>query len=99
MEMTALVADRAAKFLCSARELLSVGSRSDLRPTESVLHHKRDGRVLLQRCGKRDSLDFRVARKTREINASMISTTKNEVESLPSGPRALRTGHGWGGMP
>ena len=58
MEMTALVADRAAKFLCSARELFSVGSRSDMRPTESVLHHKRDGRVLLQRCGKRDSLDF-----------------------------------------
>ena len=90
--MTALVVGRAAKFLCSARELSSVGSGSDMRPTESVLHHKRDGRVLLQRCGKRDSLDFRVARKTREINTSMISPQR--TRSSLSTEWATCTAHG-----
>ena len=66
--LTALVATRATRSLCSAKELVSVGYSIEMRPTQSVLRRSGGGCILLQRCGKRDFLSIRV-RKSCEINA------------------------------
>ena len=91
VELTALVATRDTKSLCSATKLVSAGYSIEMRPTESVLRHSRGGCMLLQRCGKRDFLSIRV-RKICEINAITFSTMKREVQSLKSELRAMRTG-------
>ena len=90
--LTALVATRATRSLCSAKELVSVGYSIEMRPTQSVLRRSGGGCILLQRCGKRDFLSIRV-RKSCEISAITFSTMKCEVQSLNSELRALRTGH------
>ena len=82
-QMTALVATRATRSLCSATKLMNAGYSIEMRPTQSVL--RRNG-------GKRDFLSIRV-RKSCEINAITFSTIKREVQSLKSALRALRTGH------
>ena len=92
VELTALVAIRAAGSLCSATKLVSAGYSIELRDTQSVLRHSGGGCILLQRCGKRDFLSIRLT-KIREINAITFSTMKREVQSLKSELRALRTGH------
>ena len=92
VELTALVATRAARSLCSARKLVNAGYSIEMRPTQSVLRRSGGVCILLQRCGKRDFLSIRV-RKSCEINAITFSTVKREVQSLQSEPRALRTGH------
>ena len=66
VELTALVATRAARSLCSAMKKVSAGYSIEMRPTQSVLHHSGGVCILLQRCGKRDFLAIRV-RKIREI--------------------------------
>ena len=85
VELTALVAARATRSLCSATKLVNAGYSIEMRPTQSVLRRS-------QRCGKRDFLSIRV-RKSCEINAITFSTMKREVQSLKSELRALRTGH------
>ena len=92
VELTALVATRATRSLCSATKLVSAGYSIEMRPTQSVLRRSGGGCILLQRCGKRDFLSIQV-RKSCEINAITFSTMKREVQSLKSGLRALRTGH------
>ena len=92
VELTALVATRATRSLCSATKLVSAGYSIEMRPTQSVLRDSGGGCMLLQRCGKRDFLSIRV-RKSCEINAITFSTMKREVQSLKSELRALRTGH------
>ena len=92
VELTALVATRATRSLCSATKLVNAGYSIEMRPTRSVLRRSGGGCVLLQRCGKRDFLSVRV-RKSCEINAITFSTMKREVQSLKSELRALRTGH------
>ena len=92
VELTALVADRATRSLCSATKLVSAGYRLEMNPSHSVLHHSSDGSVRLRRCGNRDFLSIRVKR-LREINAITFTTLKREVQSLKSELRALRTGH------
>ena len=92
VELTALVADRATRSLCSATKLVSAGYRLEMNPSHSVLHHSSDGSVRLRRCGNRDFLSIRVKR-VREINAVILTTLKREVQSLKSELRALRTGH------
>ena len=92
VELTALVATRATKSLCSATKLVSTGYSVEMRPTQSVLRRSGGGCILLQRCGKRDCLSIRV-RKSCEVNAITFSTMKREVQSLKSELRALRTGH------
>ena len=92
VELTALVATRAERSLCSATNLVNAGYSIEMRPTQSVLRRSGGGRILLQRCGKRDFLSIRV-RKSCEINAITFSTMKREVQSLKSELRALRTGH------
>ena len=82
VELTALVATRATRSLCSATKLVSAGYSIERRPTLSVLRHSGGGCILLQRC-KRDFLSIRV-RKIREINAITFSTMKREVQSLKS---------------
>ena len=88
VELTALVATRATRSLCSATKLVNAGYSIEMRPTQSVL--RRSGGGYMLRCGKRDFLSFRV-RKSCEINATTISTMKREVQSLESELRALRT--------
>ena len=84
VELTALVATRATRSLCSATKLLNAGYSIEMRPTQSVLRRSGGGCILLQRCGKRDFLSIRV-RKSCEINAITFS--------LKSEMRALRTGN------
>ena len=91
VELTALVATRATRSLCSTK-LVNAGYSIEMRPTRSVLRRSGGGCILLQRCGKRDFLSIRV-RKSCEINAITFSTMKREVQSLKSELRALRTGH------
>ena len=50
-ELTALVATRATRFLCSAPKLLSLGHEVELKPTNSALRHRNGGSVLLRRSG------------------------------------------------
>ena len=92
VELTALVATRATRSLCSATKLVNAGYSFETRPTQSVLRRSGGGCILLQRCGQRDFLPIRV-RKSCEINAITFSTMKHEVQSLKSELRALRTGH------
>ena len=82
VELTALVATRATRSLCSATKLLNAGHSIEMRPTQSVLRRSGGGCILLRR--KRDFLSIRV-RKSCEINAITFS--------LKSELRALRTGH------
>ena len=53
VELTALVATRATRSLCSATKLVSAGYSIEMRPTQSVLRRSGGGCILLQRCGKR----------------------------------------------
>ena len=92
VELTALVATRAARSLCSATKLVNAGYSIEMRPTPSVLRRSGGGCILLQRCGKRDFLSIRV-RKSCEINAITFSTMMREVQSLKSEMRALCAGH------
>ena len=92
VELTALVATRATRSLCSATKLVNAGHSIEMWPTQSVLRRSGGGCILLQRCGMRDILSIRV-RKSCEINAITFSTMKREVQSLKSDLRALRTGH------
>ena len=92
VELTALVATRATRSLCSATKLVSAGYSIDMRPIQSVLRRSGGDCILLQRCGKRDFLSIEV-RKSCEINAITFSTMKREVPSLKRELRALRTGH------
>ena len=91
VELTALVATRATRSLCSATKLANAGYSIEMWPTQSVLRRSGGGCILLQRCGMRDFLSIRV-RKSCEINAIIFSTMKREVQSLKS-EFALRTGH------
>ena len=92
MELTALVATRATKSLCSATKLVSAGYSIEMRPTQSVLRRSGGVCILLQRCGKRDFLSIRV-KKSCESNDITFSTMKREVQSLKSELRVLRTAH------
>ena len=92
VELTALVATRATRSLCSATKLVNAGYSIEIRPTQSVLRRSGGGCILLQRCGRRDVLSIRV-RKSCEINAITFSTMKREVQYLKSERRVLRTGH------
>ena len=65
-ELTALVAPRASSSLCSATKLVSAGNSIEMRPTQSVLRRSGGRCILLQRCGKRDFLSFRVKKKFRD---------------------------------
>ena len=89
VELTALVATRATRCLCSATKLVSAGYSVEMRPTQSVRPRSGGGCILLRRCGKLDFLSIRV-RKSREINAITFSTMKREVQSLKSELRARR---------
>ena len=60
VELTALVATRATKSLCSTTKLVNAGYSKEMRPTESVLRRSGGGCKMLQRCGKRDFLSIRV---------------------------------------
>ena len=91
VELTALVATRTTKSLCSATEHVNAGYSKEMRPTRSVLCRSGGGCILLQRSEKHDFLPIRV-RKSCEINAITFSTMKREVQSLKSELRALRTG-------
>ena len=73
VELTALVATRATKSLCSGTKLVSAGYSIEMMPTQSVLRRSGGGCILLQRCGKRDFLSIRV-RKSCEINAITFSS-------------------------
>ena len=92
VELTALVATRATRSLCSATKLVNAGYSIQMRPTQSVLRRSGGGCIPLQRCGKRDFLSIRV-RKSCEINAITFSTMKREVQSLKSEMRELRAGY------
>ena len=89
VEITALVADQATKSLCSASKLSTAKCDIDLRQAQSVLFHKRGGRIPLQRCGRQDNLEKRMTEGPREINAMTLSNVKREVESLKIEMRAL----------
>ena len=80
VELTALVATRASRSLCSATKLVNAAYSIEMRSTQSVLRRSGGGCILLQRCGKRDFLSIRV-RKSCEINAIKFSTMKREVQS------------------
>ena len=75
VELSALMATRATRSLCSATKLVSAGYSIEMRPTQSVLRRRGGGCTLLQRCGKRDYLSIRV-RKSCEINVITFSTMK-----------------------
>ena len=92
VELTALVATRATRSLCSATKLVDAGYSIEMTPTQCVLRRSGGGCILLQRFVKRDFLSIRV-RKSCEINATTFSTMKREVQSLISELRAPRTGH------
>ena len=63
VELTALVATRATKSLCSATKLVSAGYSIEMRPTQSVLRRSGGRCILLQRCGERVYLSIRVRKK------------------------------------
>ena len=46
VELTALVATRAARSLCSATKLASAGYSIEMIPIHSLLHHKGGGNIL-----------------------------------------------------
>ena len=71
VELTALVATRAARSLCSATKLVNAGYSEQMRRTRSVLRRSGGGCILLQRCGKRDFLSIRV-RKSCKIKCHHI---------------------------
>ena len=77
VELTALVATRATRSLCSTTKLVNAGYSIEMRPTQSVLRRSGGGCIFLQRCGKRDFLSVRV-RKSCEINVITFSTMKRE---------------------
>ena len=52
VELTALVATRATRSLCSATLLVSAGYSIEMRPTQSVLRRSGGQCILLQRGGK-----------------------------------------------
>ena len=81
VELTALVATRAARSLCSATKLVNAGYSSEMRQTQSVLRRSGGGCILLQRCGKRDFLKIRVS-KSCEINAVTFCTMKARRSTL-----------------
>ena len=83
VELTALVATRDTRSLCSATKLVNAGYSTEMWPTQSVLRRSGGGCILLQRCGKRDFLSIRV-RKGCDINAITFSTMKREVQPLKS---------------
>ena len=85
VELTALVATRATRSLCSATKLVNAGYSIEMRPTQSVLRRSGGGCTLLQRGGERDFLSIRV-RKSCQINAITFSTMKREVQSLKNEP-------------
>ena len=58
VELTALVATRATRSLCSATKLVSAGYSIEMRSTQSVLRRSGGGCILLQSCGKRDFLSI-----------------------------------------
>ena len=58
VELTALVATRDTRSLCSATKLVNAGYSIEMRPTQSVLRRSGGGCMLLQRCGKRDLLSI-----------------------------------------
>ena len=92
VELTALVATRGTRSLCSATKLVNAGYSIEMRPTEFVLRRSGGGCMLLQRCAMRDFLSIRI-RKSCEINAITFSTMKRGVQFLKSELRALRTGY------
>ena len=51
VELTALVATRATRSLCSATKLVNAGYSIEMRPTQSVLRRSGGVCILLQRCG------------------------------------------------
>ena len=67
VELTALVATRATRSVCSATKLVSAGYSIEMGPTQSVLRRSGGGCILIQRCAKRDFLSVRV-RRSCEIN-------------------------------
>ena len=81
VELTALVATRDTRSLCSATKLVNAGYSKEMRPTQSFLRRSGGGCILLQRCGKRDFQSIRV-RKSCEIDAITFSTMKREIQSL-----------------
>ena len=93
VDITALVADLATKSLLSDKKLLSARYGIDLRPTQSLLFHKRGGRILFQICGRRDYLEIRMTERPLEINAITLDNVKREGESFTSKMPALRRGH------
>ena len=68
VELTALVATRAARSLCSATKLVNAGNSIEMRPTQSVLRRSGGGCILLQRCGKREYLSIRVRKVVRSMS-------------------------------
>ena len=66
VELTALVATRATRSLCSATKLVSAGYSIEMRPTQPVLRRNGGGFIMLQRCGMRDVLSIRVEKKLRD---------------------------------
>ena len=58
VELTALVATRATRSLCSATKLVKAGYSIEMKPTQSVSRRSGGGCMLLQRCGKRDFLSI-----------------------------------------
>ena len=83
------MADRATKSLCSAIQLLIAGHGIDLRPTQSLLFHKRGGRIPFQTCGERDYLEIRMTERPRNPCHHVVQ----REPCLKSEMRALRTGH------
>ena len=63
VELTALVATRTSKSLCSATKLVNAGYSTELRPTKFVLPRSGGGCILLQRCSKRDFLSISSEKK------------------------------------
>ena len=63
VELTALVATRATRSLCSATKLVNAGYSIEMGPTQPVLRRDGGGCILLQRCGKRDFLLIRSEQK------------------------------------
>ena len=63
VELTALVATRFTRSLCSATKLVNAGYNIEMRQTQSVLRRSGGGCVLLRRCGKRDFLSIRARYK------------------------------------
>ena len=93
VELTALVATRATRSLCSATKLVSAGYSIVMKPDQSALYHSGDGSILLRRCGKRDYLSIRVTKKSRDQCHHFHHHEARSPVSLKSELHALRTGH------